>query len=346
MYSLNWPYAYGTPPSTAHFKLMPEDFHVDELVDGEFSGEGEHILLKIEKRGLTTEDVVSSLARLTKKPAKLISYAGLKDRQAITTQWLSLHAPGEEIAGLGALEAPGWKVLEHTRHNKKLRPGFLLGNQFMVRLRDVSEIEDLLKRMALIQITGVPNYFGEQRFGRESGNLIHAEGVLVKGQKVKSRFLKGMYFSAARSWIFNLVLAKRVQDGSWNTPLDGDIMQLTGSNSIFTRAEDQGELIRRIKEKDISPASPLPGKAKTLVTGEAFALINEIYTDWMPWINGLEKQGLEEAWRANILHVTNMRQAINGNDVELTFTLPPGSYATVVLRELVNYTTGRNSLEQ
>lgn len=334
MYSLDWPYVYGEPISCADFKCVPEDFHVNELFEGQFSGEGEHIILKIEKRGINTEDVVKSLARLVNKPAKLISYAGLKDRQALTTQWLSIHAPGEEIEGVGSLEGSGWKVLDHTRHNKKLRPGFLSGNQFMVRLRNVTDVNDLIRRIELIKSSGVPNYFGEQRFGRESGNLIRAEELLVQGRKVKDRFLKGIYFSAARSWIFNLILSKRVRDHSWNTPLAGDVMQLSGSHSIFTVDEIEEELMQRINEKDISPASPLPGRGKPMVKGDALRLINEVYDAWMPWIQGLEKQGLEEAWRANILHANQFDYSIQDQTVELSFVLPAGSYATVVLREL------------
>ncbi len=211
MYSLNWPRAYGIPNSTATFKLCPEDFQVNELFEGQFSGEGEHIVLKIEKKGLTTEQVIKSLASLINKPIKLISYAGLKDKQALTTQWLSIHAPGEVIEGIETLEAPGWKILECTRHNKKLRPGFLSGNHFTITLRNVSNETDLIHRIEQIKLKGVPNYFGEQRFGRDGGNLIKAEEILVQGRKVKDRFLKGMYFSAARSWLYNLILSRRVK---------------------------------------------------------------------------------------------------------------------------------------
>jgi tRNA pseudouridine13 synthase len=337
MYSLDWPRVYGKPQSSASFKLVPEDFQVNELTFGQFSGEGEHIVLKIEKKGLTTEEVVKSLARLINKPTRLISYAGLKDRQALTTQWLSIHAPGEIVDGVEHWEAPGWRVLEHTRHNKKLRPGYLAGNQFVLRLRDISDAEDLIQRIKQISISGVPNYFGEQRFGREGGNLIKAEEMLVQGRKVKDRFLKGVYYSAARSWLFNLILAKRVRDHRWNTPLSGDVMQLSGSNSIFVIDEVENELIQRIKDKDVSPASPLPGKGKNMAKGEALELINEVYSDWTPWVTGLEHHGLEEAWRSNILHVNQFEYTIKDKTAELSFSLPAGSYATVVLRELVNY---------
>lgn len=337
MYSLDWARVYGTPKSTASFKSVPEDFQVNEYFDGQFSGQGEHIVLKIEKRGLTTEEVVKSLARLINKPAKLISYAGLKDRQALTTQWLSIHAPGETIEGVESLAAPGWRVLESTRHHKKLRPGFLTGNHFVMRLREVSDPNDVIQRLEQIKTTGVPNYFGEQRFGIECGNLFKAEELLVNGRKVKDRFLKGMYCSAARSWLYNLILAQRVQELTWNRPLAGDVMQLEGSNSIFVVDDVDEEMIRRVKEHDISPASPLPGKTKNKVKDTALQLIEEVYADWQPWLVGLERLGLEESWRANILHVTQLNYVLHEQQLELSFTLPAGSYATALLRELVTY---------
>ncbi|WP_298627037.1 tRNA pseudouridine(13) synthase TruD [uncultured Legionella sp.] len=337
MYSLDWPRVLGTPKSTASFKSVPEDFQVNEYFAGQFSGEGEHIVLQIEKRGMTTEEVVKSLGRLINKPAKLISYAGLKDRQALTTQWLSIHAPGEVIDGIDTLEAPGWRVLTSTRHHKKLRPGYLTGNQFVMRLREVSDEEDLIKRIEHIKVSGVPNYFGEQRFGRECGNLVKAEELLVQGRKVKDRFLKGMYCSAARSWLYNLILAKRVKEGTWNIPIPGDVMQLSGSNSIFVADEINELLLRRVADKDISPASPLPGKKKNMVTGLALDAINEVYSDWSAWLTGLERLGLEEAWRSNILQVEECSYTVKEGTAELSFRLTAGSYATSVLSELVTY---------
>jgi len=337
MYSLNWPRAHGLPQSTARFKCFPEDFQVNEFFAAPFSGQGEHVVVKIEKRGLTTEEVVKSLARLLAKPVNMISYAGLKDRLALTTQWLSIHAPGEEICGIEQLAAPGWRVLECTRHHKKLKPGFLTGNQFVVRLREVSQEDDLLQRIERVKESGVPNYFGEQRFGRNAGNLTRAEELLVHGCKVKDRFLKGMYYSAARSWLYNLILSKRVTEHCWNTPLAGDVMQLSGSNSIFVIDTVQDELLHRIKDKDIAPASTLPGKGKHKVKGLALALINEVYEHWAPWLAGLERCGLEEAWRSNMLHVEEFSWSIKDNNAELSFILPAGAYATAVLRELIYF---------
>lgn len=337
MYSLNYPYAYGTPKSSAQFKATPEDFQVHEFFNEPFSGEGEHILLKIEKRGLNTEEVVRSLSRLINKPTKLISYAGLKDKQALTTQWLSVHVPGEVILGIEQLSAPGWRVLECTRHNKKLRPGFLAGNRFVIRLQDLTEPDEFKQRVQKVVDFGVPNYFGEQRFGRQAANLLRAEEVLVQGRKVKDKFLRGLYYSAARSWLFNLILAKRVEDDSWNTIIPGDVLQLNGSNSIFVADEIDETLVLRVKDKDLSPASPLPGKSKNKVKSEAAALIQNVYEQWQAWIQGLEQQGLEEAWRANILHAEQLHYELDEQGAVLTFTLEAGAYATTVLRELVGY---------
>jgi tRNA pseudouridine13 synthase len=335
MFSLDWPRAYGLPKSAAQFKCSPEDFQVNEFFDKAFTGEGEHILLKIEKRGLTTEEVVKSLAKKVEKSVKAIGYAGLKDKQALTTQWLSIHAPGEQISGIEQLSSPGWRVLECTRHHKKLKPGFLAGNQFVLCLRELTHDEDLIQRIEQVKKNGVPNYFGEQRFGRESSNLSKAEALLVQGHRVKDRFLKGMYCSAARSWIYNLILSQRVIEECWNTPLSGDVMQLQGSNSIFVIDNIQDELLQRIQKKDISPASPLPGKSIYIVKDKALELINKIYADWQLWITGLEQHGLEEAWRANILQVEQFEYTIKNNTVHMSFILPAGSYATTVLRELI-----------
>ncbi len=340
MYSLNWSYAYGVPQSQACIKTTPHDFQVHELLSEPFSGEGEHIVLHIEKKGLNTEDVARGIARLINKPAKLISYAGLKDKQALTTQWFSIHAPGEIIAGVEQLSGPGWHVIASNRHNRKLKTGFLTGNEFIIQLRGITDYADIEHRLTQIKASGVPNYFGEQRFGREGANLLRAHEVLVEGRKVKDKFLKGMYYSAARSWLFNLLLSHRVQHGTWNRVLAGDVMQLSGSHSIFVADEADAILSQRIVAKDVSPASPLPGLSKNKVKEEAQLLMNELYAPWQAWLAGLEQQGLEEAWRANIVHPQHLQWQRNEDGIQLRFSLPPGCYATAILRELVSYVGG------
>lgn len=335
MYSFDWSYAYGRPQSQAQFKVHAEDFQVHELLPEPFSGEGEHVVIQVEKRGLNTEEVARSIARLINKPYKLISYAGLKDKQAITTQWFSIHVPGEEIKDVGTLAAPGWRVVAHSRHSKKLKTGCLSGNQFIIQLRALTEIDDVLERIGKIELMGVPNYFGEQRFGRNGANLIRAEELLLQGKKVKDRYLKGLYYSAARSWLYNLVLSHRVQDLTWNLPLAGDVMQLAGSHSIFTTDGMDTELVQRIKDKDVSPASPLPGKTKNKAYGDAKAVVDEVFSSYSAWVQALEQQGLEEAWRANILYPEQLHAKPNTDGLQLRFTLPAGTYATAILREMV-----------
>lgn len=339
MYSLDWPYVTQKPQSTAQFKTVPDDFHVTEIINEEFSHSGEHLFLKIEKKGVNTEDVIKALSKQINKPTKLISYAGLKDRQAHATQWISVHVPGEQLDGIEQLSSDKWQVIQCARHHKKIRPGFLKGNQFFIRLRKVTQIDELIKRIEHVKSNGVPNYFGEQRFGREEGNLYRAEEILIQQRKVKDRFLKGIYYSAARSWIFNQILGYRVHIQSWNTPLTGDVMQLAGSNSLFQIDSIEETIRERIQNKDISPASPLPGKGKMMAKKEALEGIQSIYSQWGEWIRGLEQHGLEQSWRANILHVIDLQYQINDETVELNFQLQPGAYATTLLRELVDYST-------
>lgn len=337
MYNLDWPYANEKPKCTAIFKETPDDFHVDEFFNYPFNGQGEHILVKIQKCGVSTEDVVKSISRLIQKPTKLISYAGLKDRQALATQWISIHAPGEIIPGIESLSGYGWKVIESTRHHKKLKRGYLDGNRFVITLKSLSNPDEFINRIKHIQLNGVPNYFGEQRFGKASANLVNAEQLLIQSRRVSDRFLKGIYLSAARSWIFNLILATRVNDKTWNIPLPGDMMQLRGSNSIFS-IDDVGEsIIQRVIAHDVSPASPLPGKSKINATREKLQAIEIIYTKWRSWVDGLIHHGLDESWRANILNIDQLTYTLQDQTAVITFSLPPGAYATAVIRELVAY---------
>lgn len=336
-FSIDWSYVHSVPVARGVLKSAYEDFQVVELMDEPFSGQGEHQLLLVQKWGVTTEDVAKSIARLINKPAKIISYAGLKDRQGLTTQWFSIHLPGETIEGIESLSGTNWKVLQATRHHKKLKIGHLAGNHFRITLRDVTHVEDALHRIETIKNTGVPNYFGEQRFGRGGNNLTQVD-LLLKGQlKVKDRFLKGIYLSAARSFLFNQILSERVRTGTWNQALAGDVFQLAGSNSIFTAQVIDDTLIQRLLSKDIAPASPLFGKGMIKATQDALAVIEMAWHDYEQWLSGLVRMGLELAWRTHVIHPEAINYQISNNDLILEFRLPPGAYATSLLREIVAY---------
>jgi len=333
MYCLNWARAYPFPEAKASFKQTPEDFEVHEFFNTPFSGSGEHLVVQIEKKGLTTEEVMRALARQAQVPLKAIGHAGLKDRQAVATQWLSIHVPGAEIPEIDSFCAPGWRVLSSTRHHKKLRPGYLSGNRFVIRLHQLTHPQAFIERLEQINISGVPNYFGEQRFGKNGNNLQQAELLFCKKIRVSNPLLRGIYYSAARSWIFNSILSKRVAAGNWDKALPGDVVQLQGSQSIFTAYEITPEIIHRIETHDLSPASPLPGKKKSARI--ELELIQALYDEHHEWILALGEAGMEEVWRTNRLDVEDLQYSIENNCAELRFALPPGSYATAIIRELI-----------
>ena len=331
----NLTYAYGKPKTTATFKASPEDFKVDELLAFELSGEGEHLFLRIEKRGLNTEELVRSLAKCLRKPVKSISYAGLKDRQALTTQWLSVHCPGEEIVDAGLMEGNGWRVIEHGRHLKKLKKGGLSGNRFTLILRDMANTTGVEERLGLIQTGGVPNYFGAQRFGHHGQNIVKAEALLLNGVRVKDRFLRGMYYSAARSLLFNLILSERVAANHWNTALSGDVMQLAGTHSIFSIDVPDESIHARMATHDLSPTAPLWGKGDERMSLEALASQQKALHGYDAWCEALEQHGLERMYRALILQVPHLTWSWQDtHQLTLSFELVAGAYATSVLREL------------
>ena len=144
-----------------------------------------------------------------------------------------MHCPGENLDNPELLEGEGWRVLEAKRHIKKLKTGSLAANNFNLILREITQRSEVEKRLIQIQSSGVPNYFGSQRFGHGGQNLSKAEAVLLEGVKVKNRFLKGIYYSAARSFLFNQILDARVRADNWSKALSGDLMLLAGTNSFF-----------------------------------------------------------------------------------------------------------------
>jgi len=336
----NLAYAYGQPEAHGQLKNSPEDFIVEEQLGFSLTGEGEHLFLFIEKRGLNTEEVIKSLARLLQRPAKTISYAGLKDRQATTRQWISIHCPGEVIENPDSLMAEGWRVLNSSRHNKKLKTGALSANTFQLVIRDIDLIDRVNLRLEQVKRFGVPNYFGEQRFGYQGQNLVKAQQLLLENVKIKDRFLRGMYYSAARSLLFNLILSKRIEKQLWNKAIAGDVMQLSGTHSIFTAAEIDEEIIQRVNDMDLSPAAPLWGKGEEKACGEAQALQQSVLHDYQSWCDALERHDLQRAYRSLRLPVGDFSWQWSDNHLTMQFTLVAGSYATSVVRELVDVRAG------
>lgn len=335
-------FAFGTPQCSAVFKHEPADFCVDEELGFELSGAGDHLCLQIRKTGVATPQVV----RLIEKAAGVrevdVGYAGLKDRQGVCVQWFSIHLPGKQTAEKGEPEivGPGIEVLQRVRNNKKIRRGSHRGNRFRICLRDLqSSASDvtatLTARLETIARRGVPNYFGEQRFGNENNNVAMALQMFAGELKVARGFKRSMLLSAARSQFFNAVLSQRVAAQNWDRYLPGDVMNLQGSDSVFVPSEWDSVLEDRLQRFDIHPTGPLWGKGELRSSGEAAALELACEAQHKTLCAGLEAAGLQQSRRSLRLPVQDLRWTFTqeGN-LDLEFVLPPGTYATSVLREL------------
>jgi tRNA pseudouridine13 synthase len=330
-------YAWGGPPASGRLRATAEDFLVQEIPLVEPAGEGEHVWLLIRKREENTEAVARSLARLAGVPARDVGYAGLKDRNAVTEQWFSVHLPGGNEPEWTAIESATASLRRHVRHSRKLRRGALRGNAFRIRVRDITgDRPGLERRLSEIAAGGVPNYFGEQRFGRGGSNLRTAERLFNHTTGRLSREQRGLALSAARSCLFNQVLARRVESRSWDRPLPGEALQLEGTHSYFIAGEVDETLRRRVREGDVHPTGPLYGRGESPARGEALQLETACLASWVAWCRGLAEAGLVQERRSLRLPIGAPAWSWPEPDcLELTFRLPAGAYATSVLRELV-----------
>ncbi len=334
------PRAHGEPALHARFRASPEDFQVHELPGFEPTGSGEHLLLTIEKRGMNTAFAARHIAQWAKVPDVAIGVAGLKDRHALTRQRISVHLPKRIAPDLDALAyeqgGESLRVLEHSWHAKKLPRGALAGNRFRLVLREVEGRREAIdERLHLITQHGVPNYFGEQRFGREGDN-VSAALAMFAGRRVQ-REQRSILLSAARSELFNRVLAARVQAGCWNAPLDGEVWMLDGTRSVFGPQPLDDVLNQRLHAFDIHPTGPLWGQGELRTTGEAAVLEREALEEPSAQAlrAGLEKAGLKQERRALRLRPADLAwQWLDDSSLQLGFSLPAGTYATVVLAEL------------
>jgi tRNA pseudouridine13 synthase len=332
------PGAHGPAVLRGRMRAAPEDFFVEEIPGFESSGSGEHLLLTIEKRGMNTAHAAKLLAQWARVPDMGVSYAGLKDRHAVTRQRFSVHLPKKVAPDLDALESPELRVLEHAWHSRKLPRGALAGNRFVIVLRDVVGDHDAIDaRLSAIAAAGVPNYFGEQRFGRSGDNV--AQALAMFGGRRVRREERTLLLSAARSELFNRVLAQRVADGSWNRPLEGEVWALEGSRSVFGPEPWTPLLAQRLDDFDIHPTGPLWGRGPLRTTDAAAELETQCLADASALREGLERAGLDQERRALRLRPQSLSwQWLDADVLSLSFELPPGAYATVVLKELGDMT--------
>lgn len=330
------PTAYGRPPLTARLRATPEDFQVEEVLGYDADGQGEHALLWVEKRGANTDWVARELARFAEVSPVNVGYAGLKDRHAVTRQTFSVQLPGKPDPDWSAFPHAEVSVLAATRHSRKLKRGALRGNRFVLVLREVEgPREDAERVLQQIAERGVPNYFGEQRFGREGGNLAQARAMFA-GRRVE-RDKRSFLLSAARSQIFNSVLAARVEQGSWDTALEGEIWSLAGSRSWFGPEPFDETLAARLAQGDIHPSGPLWGQGEPPTVAAAGELERAVAGRYTDLAEGLAKARMEQERRALRLMPKELRWRWLGDTVlELGFELPAGAYATVIVRELMS----------
>ncbi|MCC8999551.1 MAG: tRNA pseudouridine(13) synthase TruD [Candidatus Contendobacter sp.] len=331
------PYAYGQPHLSGRLRATPEDFQVREELDFSLDGAGEHAWLWVRKRGANTEWVVKRLAEWAGVAPSAVSYAGLKDRHAVTEQWFSVHLPGRAEPDWTAGDDPDFTVLKAVRHSRKLRRGALSGNTFRIVIRELDgDPAELATRLNLIAAHGVPHYFGEQRFGREGGNLERAEAMLSGREKVRDRHRRSLYLSAARSELFNAVLARRVHDQNWNQALPGEVLMLAGSHSIFAAAEVDETLQQRVAAFDVHPTGPLWGVGELRSSGAVRELEESVAATLPIFRDGLAAAGLDQERRA--LRLMAQDAALEWPEPRtavISFRLPAGAYATTVVRELV-----------
>jgi tRNA pseudouridine13 synthase len=336
------PYAHGAPVGSGVIRSYADDFKVDEELGFSPDNEGEHLLIQIRKRDTNTQWLAGQLARLAGIDRKDVGFAGLKDRHAVTTQWFSLGMAGRPVPDWQALDEELIQVLAVHRHRKKLRRGNLRGNRFILRLRHLSGDHKAFEtRLHRLQQIGMPNYFGEQRFGHDYGNLDQADRLFSPTRPRLNRSLRGLVISAARSQLFNQVLAARIEQGIWDSPIQGDYFQLDGSRGGFAASEEQTErLVRRCSVLDVHPTGPLWGRGRSLVTEDAENLETQVLTPFDQWRNGLEHVGLQQERRQLRVALNTLQwQFLEGGDLELRFFLPSGCYATALLRELLDYKT-------
>jgi tRNA pseudouridine13 synthase len=330
-------YAHGGPPLRGRLRVHIDDFEVDEVLGFEPDGMGEHVYLRIEKRDANTEWVAQQLARFAGVDALAVGFSGLKDRRALTRQTFSVQLPGRRDPDWGDLHIEGVRVLSAARHSRKLKRGVHKSNRFRICLRDLDGARDRAEAsIERIAGKGVPNYFGEQRFGRNGENL-DAARALFSGRRL-SRSQRGFALSAARSFLFNAVLDHRVATGEWDQALAGEVWMLAGTHSIFGPQDLDDSLRERLAAFDIDPTGPLWGKGSLRSSEQVAAIEREAAAAHSGLADGLAAANLVQERRSLRLRPSSLRHEwLADGALALEFALPSGAFATAVLREVCDF---------
>ena len=334
---LNLPCAHGGAAGSARLRASPEDFVVHEWLGFEADGEGDHLLLKVRKRGANTMWVAKQLGKLGRIHPRDVGFAGLKDRDAIAEQSFTVPARSALGDAWVGVAGDGFEVLSAARQRRKLKRGALKGNDFVLVLRDFAGDAALLEqRLQRLATAGVPNYFGPQRFGRGGNNITTALAWFNGEAPAPERAERGFALSAARAAIFNAVLAERVTAGSWNQLLDGDVINLNGTGSIFPATVIDDTLRERCAQLDVHPTGPMWHGDSLQSSGAVAKLETDVAQRHIALANGLAKAGLEPERRPLRVPVRELTWRLDGSDLHLQFRLQRGSFATAVLHELIS----------
>lgn len=355
----HWQRMHGPAIATGNIKSTPNDFVVEEILGFEPSGEGEHTALLIEKINANTAFVAEQLAKFAGSPLRDVSYAGRKDKVALTRQWFTVYDKGSDACQWQNFALEGVSIKQITRHNRKIKIGSHKGNRFSIVVRDIeyTSKDALTERLEAISKAGFINYFGQQRFGEMrkedsvtyNGNLVLAERLLA-GEPIRHRNKRNIVTSALRSWLFNEFASRRIGKYGSQQLLIGDALLLSGSNSFFICDEVTVEQTKqRLIDKDVLISVPLWGAGKLPSTHDALAFETAIAKECASITAALESIQLKQQRRSIIAFPSNVEYHLENDRLVLSFALEKGVFATSLLREFMRLTheeSHENLIEQ
>jgi tRNA pseudouridine13 synthase len=321
-------------------KVKPEDFIVEEIPAYEPSGTGEHLFIHLTKTGITTKEVQKVLARIFNTKRRDVEFAGIKDKHAIASQYFSVwlqENQNPELAYNLEEELPV-TINSFKFHERKLKKGHLHGNQFSIKIREPkTDLDEAIKRITEIKVKanqlGIPNFYGDQRFGIEGDNPQQGLEILKGERRIPNKWLRQFLLSSFQSYLFNYYLTKRIREGLFNELMPGDIAKKHDTGGIFI-VEDMETEQKRFDNKEICFTGPMFGKKMTQAKDEAFDFENSILEENEVTPEELKKAKLTGTRRAGII-LPSIEAVKEEDGIRVKFQLPKGSFATIVLREIM-----------